>query len=268
MIVFLAIACQACAREDLAPKAAFQRGADLLEKRHFKEAVPYLKQAEKEFPTAPSVLWNLGLANAQLGNASEALHYWRRYRKAKPQDWRGIAMLIQAFQATGDAQARDRELLALYERRAKREDPDLSNAREFCRDRFVVAHHRLLALEYFDPQRGNRLYFYRFSIGDDKTGEETSYISLESDDWTTEVARELGEISSSQLVYTVERYEGAKHSTYAFFNERPSYDVVRQLVVDILQGKATPVSASAPEKGAVKMEFRPSARGQLATGDR
>ena len=252
MTVFLAMACQAiagqaCAREDLAPKAAFQRGADLLEKRHFKEAVPYLKQAEKAFPTAPSVLWNLGLANAQLGNASEALHYWQRYRKAKPQDWRGIAMLIQAFQAMGDAQARDRELLALYERRAKREDPDLSNARAFCRDRFVVARHRLLALEYFDPQGGDRLY-YRFSIGDDKTGKETSYISLESDDYTTKVARELGEISASQLAYTVDRYEGANHWTYAHFNERPSYDVVRQLVVDILQGKATPVSASAREK--------------------
>jgi hypothetical protein len=47
-----------------------------MEKRQFEEAVPYLKKAERAYPTSPDVLWNLGIAHSRLGNASEALSYW------------------------------------------------------------------------------------------------------------------------------------------------------------------------------------------------
>jgi tetratricopeptide (TPR) repeat protein len=243
VIAFLTIASHASAEEHLTPEAAFQQGADLMEKRQFKEALQYLKKAEKAYPTSPGVLWNLGIANSELGNASEALTDWQKHRKAKPEDWKATAKVIQAHQALGDNRARDREIQGLYDLRARGKDADLRKAQRFCREQFVVAGHRLFAFEYFEPQGERRLY-YRFSVVDEASGRETSYISLGSYDLTTNVLRELGEISPKGRAYHLDRYEGDTHWTYAHFNEKQPYDVVRKMVVDILQGKAKPVSSS------------------------
>jgi tetratricopeptide (TPR) repeat protein len=242
-ISLVIVASRASAEEQLAPEAAFQRGADLMEKRRFKEALPYLKKAEKAYPTSPGVLWNLGIANSEVGNASEALSNWQKCRKAKPDDWKATAKVIQAYQALGDARARDREIQGLYALRAKGQDVDLRKAARFCREQFVVAGHRLFAFEYFEPQGERRLY-YRFSVVDEESGRERSYISLGSYDLTTNVLRELGEIPPTARAYHVDRYQGDAHWTYAHFNEKQPYDVVRKMVVDILQGKAKPVSGS------------------------
>ena len=242
-MLLLLVAGRAWASEELGPEAAFSRGAELMQKRQFKEAVPYLKQAEKAFPTTPSVLWNLGIASAELANHAEALNYWEKYRKAKPEDWKAIPKVIQAFQAMGDTRARDREIKALYDRRAKDPDPDLRKADRFCREQFVVAGRKVFAFEVFDPQ-GDRRIYYRFSIIDGVSGRETSFISLGSYDATTAIARELGEIPKTARAYHIDRYEGASHQTYAHFNEKPSYETVRKATVEILGGKARAVSGS------------------------
>lgn len=78
----------------------------------------------------------------------------------------------------------------------------------------------------------------------DKKGEEEFHISLGSYDDTTEIARELGEISKNERLYHLDEYRGTQHKTYAFFKTKPDYDRIRPTVLNILEGKLTPISAS------------------------
>jgi tetratricopeptide (TPR) repeat protein len=233
---------------DADAKAAFKRGVELMDKQAFKDAIPLLKQAEKSFPDAPGLLWNLGIASAEIQDHAEALAYWQKYRKCEPDDWKAIPKLIQTYQATGDLKARDRELEGLYALRAGGKDAAVAKAEKFCREQFVVEGRRVFAFEVFDPQ-GPRRMSYRFSVVDAE-GREAEYVSLGSYDSTTEVARETGQISEKQRLYHLDRYRGDTHWTYAFFTEKPTYEAVRTSVVSILQGKTEAVSSSSRPKPA------------------
>ena len=222
---------------------AFKRGAQLMEKGRFKEAIPFLKEAEKVFSDNSSVLWNLGLASAEVQNHRDALSCWQKYCRFKPGDWMGIAKLVQAYQALGDFNARDREIKELYARRAASKDSDLAKTDRFCREQFVVAGKKVFAFEIFEP-RGERRIFYRFAILDSKTGDETSFISLGSYDGTTQIARELGEIAESERIYHIDRYAGSAHESFAFFKAKPSYGTVREIVEEIMSGKAKAIAGS------------------------
>ena len=79
--------------------------------------------------------------------------------------------------------------------------------------------------------------YYRFSIVDEASGDETSFVSLGSYDDTTAISRELGEIPKDARVYHVDRYTGGMHETYGFFNEQPSYETVRKIVAGRLSEK-------------------------------
>ena len=45
----------------LTPEAAFKEAASLMEKGQFKDAIPYLERAQKEYPENTSILWNIGI---------------------------------------------------------------------------------------------------------------------------------------------------------------------------------------------------------------
>ena len=78
----------------------------------------------------------------------------------------------------------------------------------------------------------------------DALGMEDFYISLGSYDDTTEIARELKKIPTSNRLYHLDEYSASGHKTYAFFNFKPGYDQVRTNVVNILEGKMKPISSS------------------------
>jgi tetratricopeptide (TPR) repeat protein len=243
----LLVAGQTWAAKTLAPEVAYERGTDLLERHQFRTALVNLEQAEKAFPRAPAVFWKLGTANAELGRPAKAILYWEKYRELAPDDWYVFPMLIQAYQAQGDTRSRDREIEALYERRkTEREAPiftigpklDISRSRlgttvRFCREQFVVARKRVFAFEYFEARYGAAGIHYQFSLVDDKSGEETSSISL-----------------VYRGTYRIRKDEGTKRLVYVQFNEKPAYEVVRKLVVDILKGKAKSVAGLSSLKAA------------------
>ena len=223
-------------------EAAFKTATGLMEKQQFKRAIPYLQRVQKELPENDAVLWNLGLAYAEINEHGNAAETWRTYQKVRPDDWRARAKLVQAYQALGDSKARDDEIRSLYDYRENSPDPQLKTADRFCREQFAIGARRVFAFENFSPQ-GERKKFLRFSILD-KKGDEQFYISLGSYDFTTDVVRELGEIPKDSRIYHLDLYKGRVHETYAFFEERPGYDRVRPMVISILQGKSKPISAS------------------------
>jgi len=213
-----------------------------MEKGQHRDAIPYLKRAEKEYPDNPDILWNLGIANAEAGLHREALSAWLSYRKALPDDWLAAPKVIQAHQALGDLKARDAELKALYASRESGKDPKLEKADRFCREQFVVEGRKVFAFEYFAP-KDPTIICYRFSVVD-KKGNEESYISLGSYKTTVEIARELGELKANERIYHLDKYQKTRHWTFGFFNEKPSYDEIRKSIPKILSGELKPVSSS------------------------
>lgn len=223
-------------------KANFKTATELMAKGQHKEALPYLKMVQQGLPDYPNVLWNLGIAFSETGDHREALSVWQKYLKVEPDDWRAMAKCVQACQAIGDIEARNREIAALRASREKLTGAERKKAERFCREQCVIANRRVFAFEYFNPQGPRRQYF-RFSVVD-KEGKEEFYISLGSYDETNAIAHELGEVTKDQRLYHLDQYNKAQHRTYAFYHEKPDYDAVRASVVAILEGKLEAVSGS------------------------
>ncbi|MGZ4985210.1 MAG: tetratricopeptide repeat protein [Chthoniobacterales bacterium] len=227
----------------LPAESAFQKAVGLMGKRQFREAIPYLERVRKELPENSSVLWNLGIARAELREHERAIEVWKTYCRIVPDDWQGKAKLIQAYQGMGDLKARDAEIGDLYKLRETSSDPKLKSAEKFCREQTVIGGRSVFAFEYFSPEGARRRYL-RFSVLN-KDGTEDFYLSLGSYDDTTEIARELGQISKEQRIYHLDEYRKNAHRTYGMFQEQPDYDKVREIVLSVLEGKQKPISASA-----------------------
>jgi tetratricopeptide (TPR) repeat protein len=244
-LAVLLIAGSAVAAEEpgkLSAEAAFKVAIELMAKGEYKRAIPYLIRVQTDAPVDTSLLWNLGLAYAATGEHRRAVETWQSYRRIAPDDWLARAKLIQGYQALGDLKARDGEIKSLYDYRENSSDPKVKTAERFCREQCVMGNRSVFVFEYFSPQGPWQKYF-RFSVLN-KKGEEAFYISLGSYDVTTEIARDLGEIPKNERMYHLDEYTENLHKTYGLFKAKPEYDRLRPMVLDILEGKLKPVSAS------------------------
>jgi hypothetical protein len=224
------------------PEATFQRAIALLDSQKYAEAVPLLKEMYVAHPTSQAVLWNFGVAAAEIGDDALALEAWSKYRANFPQDGRALAKLVQTYQSLGRPVDRDRERAKLFSFRGSLTQNEVDAFSQYCREQFRVNGVKIMAFEIFEPKGPKRLY-YRFSVLD-SLGRETSLFSLGSYDSTTQIARELREIAADARAYHLDRYARGSHSTYGHFNSLPSYEVVRQLVVDALSETIRPTSQS------------------------
>jgi tetratricopeptide (TPR) repeat protein len=227
---------------ELSAEAAFKIATELMEKRDYKRAIPYLTRVQSDLPVDSSVLWNLGLAFAATGEHAKAIETWQSLRKIAPDDWQVRAKLVQSYQALGDLKARDEEIKSLYEYRNNSTDPKVNTAERFCREQTVMGKRRVFVFEYFSPS-GDRKQFLRFCVLN-KKGEVDYYISLGSYDTTTEISRELGEIPKNERMYHLDEYTDNHHATYGLFKTKPDYEEVRSMVLSLLEGKLKPTSGT------------------------
>lgn len=228
--------------DKLSTEAAFKTATELMEKQDYKRAIPYLTRVQADVPVDSSVLWNLGLAFAAIGEHAKAIETWQSYRKIAPDDWQARAKLVQSYQALGDLKARDEEIKSLYEYRKNSSDPKVNTAERFCREQAVMGKRSVFVFEYFSPS-GDRKQFLRFCVLN-KKGDVDYYISLGSYDTTTQIARELGEIPKNERMYHLDEYTDNRHATYGFFKTKPDYEEVRPMVVSVLEGKLKPTSGT------------------------
>ena len=223
-------------------QATFEQAVALLNSQKYAEAIPLLQEVLKSVPESQGALWNLGIAAAEVGDHALALEAWTRYRDLAPNNEGVIAKLIQAYQGLGRFVERDKERESLFALHRSLPPEESAKSPFYCREQFRTEGTKVMALEFFQPT-GPRQIFYRFEVLDD-TGKESFFFSLGSYDLTTQIARELREISGDQRAYHIDKYQGATHWTYAHFNSLPTYDDVRAIVVDAMSGKAHPVSGS------------------------
>lgn len=238
---FMMAASSAGSAADISPRDALHKGVDLAEAGRHREAMRYFLIAYRASPDNDAVLWNLGLASAELNDHATAVQYWLAYRKARPDDWRFHAKLIQAYQALGNVAARDRERSALFTlRQSSSPDAEINRIDSYCREQMVISGRRFLAFEFFDPQGERRVYFVFIALTD--KGNEEFRISLGSYEATNQYAWERGTLPRNERLYHLDRYDPAGHQTYGFFRAKPTYEFIRAKVDDIMNGRAKPTS--------------------------
>jgi len=222
------------------PEEQFSKAAAFMEKSQFTEAVPILEALAREYENE-DIFWNLGLAETEIHANDKALNAWLEYRKVAPNDWRGRAKLVQAYQALGDPKARDEERAELVRLWEKGEDADLRKEATFCREQIIEANRRVFVLEYFRPA-GEYRVVYSFQVR--APGAENFHISLGSYDGTNQIGWESGTRPRSVRLYHLDLYRPKLHETYAFYDGQPSYETVRAAVMSILAGESKAMSST------------------------
>lgn len=241
LLVFALVFARVSAAADQTPQEKFADVVALMNAHKFAEALPILEDLRKSNPTA-SVFWNLGMSAAEVGNNDEALHAWLSYREIAPNNWQVRAKLVQTYQALGDLKARDREradLIALWQAGT---DTKLSAEPIFCREQFKQNGRKVMVLEYFNPS-GPKLIVYSFAVVNE-SGQQDFKISLGSYDNTNQVALELGQRPKDKRIYHLDLYRSNLHETHGMYLGQPSYDEIRQVVVDVLDGRNRAISSS------------------------
>jgi tetratricopeptide (TPR) repeat protein len=193
-----------------------------------------------------SVEWNLGVAYAEVDRPEDALACWKRLALLEPGNWQTTAKIVQAFQALGRGEERDRAIAQLLAERKQTKDPQLAKQPWFCREQFKIDGRKVMVIEYFSPTPPRSVYV-AFLV-QDAAGKEAYRYSLGSYDETNEIARATGQVGPNDRLYHLDYYQksagGQVHRTYGFFSKRPDYAALRERVVKAMKDEITPVSSS------------------------
>ena len=199
----------------------FSQSIEVAEQGDIQTAIVLMDSVRQFVPESPNPYWNLGIWYGQTDEYEKALKTWLKFRELEPDDWHARAKLIQTYQALNDTLNRDYEREELLRLWTTGTDSTLASEDMYCRDQFSVENKRILAYETFAPS-GNRMVFYTFYILD-SLGETASRFSLGSYEMTTQLSRELGEISKDERIYHLDEYgsENYNHATWGMFVIKP-----------------------------------------------
>jgi len=223
----------------------FTKANDQLAAKQFEEALGNYRSALEIMPDDPAILYNGGFAAMLKGDNALATDLWNKLKAIDPDDWQVRAKLIQAYQRLDKTEERDAERVELIDLWKSGKIKELTEQIEFCRDRFTAGGRDILAFELFEFKgpRGRR---YVFSILNDK-GEEDFQISLGSYDTTNAIWQETTKPKPKEGVrlFHLDGYYGnGSHATFGMFAGEPRYEATKQMVIDILNKKSKPISAS------------------------
>jgi tetratricopeptide (TPR) repeat protein len=228
-------------------ETAFEIGNSHMEKRKFAEALASYKQALAILPNEPTMLFNAGLAAYWTKDYSLALELWTRLKNLDPSDWHVRAKLVQTYQVLGRLPEREAQRKELFEMWQSGKPAEFKEQVQYCRDQFEVKGQKVMAFELFEL-KGERALRYVFSILNATEDGEEFRISLGSYSFTNAVWRETRKPKprEDERLFHLDGYfnNGGLHATYGMFFPEPSYDDVRAKVIQILEGRAKPVSGS------------------------
>jgi len=234
---------------DLEPdrvEAHARLGAIHAEMGRHEEAVKHLEVAAAVTTEDPDLLYNLGQSRQLLGDDVGALEAFLETLRITPDDPQAIAKAIQQYQALGRVELRDEARDHLFELRRQGKDSQLFERGFYCREQFRVGEHRVMALEHFELL-GEWAKRYEFFVSLEGVAPEEYTISLGSYDFTNSFLRESGKVSEGERAFHLDGYysDGA-HATFYFFGAEPSYEEVRELVVQVIEGTLEAFSSTTP----------------------
>jgi tetratricopeptide (TPR) repeat protein len=186
--------------------------------------------------------YNAGQVRQLRWEYGAALEWFKRAEQTNPGDWRSAAKLVQVYQALGRTWDRDRErqkLFGLYQ-------AGKVHSVEYCREQIQTGRSVVLAYEQLDlsgewPQR------YRFVVADASAPGFRRVFSFGSNQETTWLAQLHGMVGSRQRLFHLDSYgPSGEHQTFAFFTSEPSYEELKERVLQALQGTSRPLSGFIP----------------------
>nr|WP_246356978.1 tetratricopeptide repeat protein [Pyxidicoccus fallax] len=187
-----------------------------------------------------SLRYNLGQHYQLAGKHEQALEHFRAVIAAAPDDWRARAKLIQEHQALGQLAERDAQLTALRELKQR----GAVDSPFFVREQFEESGHKVMVFEHFELE-GERAVRYRFEVltPDGESVQRT--LSLGSYEFTNKAITE-NRTPGVRIFHLDGYFPDGAHQTFGFFDGEPSYDAIRELVVEVLRGKRKPASGTSP----------------------
>ena len=228
------------------PEALFKKANQAMKAEDYQQALDGYRQL-LAIERRGSVLWNAGMAAYFLNLPKEAKGYWKELKAANPGDFAVRAKLVQVYQQLGDTVARDAERVALKNLRAKApKNSDLGKEKAFCRDQFMAAGHRVLAMEQYAFDDPNPILYVFFSPDD--PAQKGKWLSLGSYKAINDFTREAGKIGPHERVFHLDGYDqNSQHWTYDFYIGEPGYEAIKDAVIGILEGRAKPLSGTKTE---------------------
>ncbi len=187
--------------------------------------------------------YNLGQLLQGRAKVAEALAMFESACALKPEELAPRAKMMQCFQALNRLPERDKareEVFALYAAGKGREAV-------YCRDLFEMSGKQVTAFEYFEPA-GVRAVRYSFTVADKSGKKAVETVSLGSYEAITLLARQKGQIGRNERLYHLDRYYPGGHAVYGMFKVEPTYDQVRAMVIEMIEGKRQPLANPAPPK--------------------
>jgi tetratricopeptide (TPR) repeat protein len=179
--------------------------------------------------------------------ADVAVDYAEKARQLAPDDWRVDTTLVTAYAAAGKIKERDAVRAKLVALHASPNAPDAMKANGFLLDLFKVGKYRVEAVQYFQPI-GKFHTYYRFMVRS-QGGKRLWEYELQSDDFAQKSWAEAHpqEAAAGGRQYSLESDTGDTHTEYRLFSGDPGYDMVRAVVVRLLQERTTPFPAEIPK---------------------
>jgi hypothetical protein len=166
-------------------------------------------------------------------------------------DWQAATLLARAYAESGDKQHRDAEMLRLADLHKRGITP--SRLTQYIIEKIHAGDHVILLFNSFEPWGNYKIQNYARVLDND--GHQFLLVTLESADFDQpSFAKEHPkEAAAGARSFSLDAYKdtgtnssGQKtqtHYTFKFFVGQPTYDVVRQDIIEVAAGKTSPISS-------------------------
>ena len=232
-------------------KQRFDEGMKTFNAQLYADAFTTFKGLLSQLPN-DALLSKLASESAlNVGNTGFALSTLKPMTQSNPDDWQGAALLVRACAESGDVACRDAGMAHMLELHRRGITPP--RLQQYLVERIKVGANIMIIRASLEPWGYYKVYdLAQVMDGDGKVFLRATVESGDGDhvvfakehpkeaaagerSFSLDAYRETGLNSSGQRTQT--------HFTYKFFVGQPTYEVVRQEFVNIVNGKSTPISS-------------------------
>jgi tetratricopeptide (TPR) repeat protein len=193
-----------------------------------------------------------GVLRTRRNEWRQALDLFSRAWKLHPDKWNILCKIIQCHAALKNVAERNENIRQLYRLALSGKVP----SDKYCREQISTPHGTILVFEMFklSYDKGHPVVFMQWEK--EQTNKELPHmVSMGSNEAVNEIQRESGQLPPNYRLYHIDAHGGINgtHSALHFVASarKPTYDEVRQIMLDGMIGKAEPVE-TAPQEAPVK----------------
>ena len=185
------------------------------------------------------------------GDTAYAIQTLQPIEAHNADDWQAATLLARAYAESGDKQHRDAEMLRLTDLHKRGVTPP--RLTQYIIEKIHAGDHTIMLFNSLEPWGNYKIQNYARVL--DKDGHQLLLVTLETGDFDQPLfAKEHPkEAAAGARSFSLDAYKdtgtnssGQKtqtHYTFKFFVGQPPYDVVRQDIIDVAAGKASPMSS-------------------------